>query len=56
MIAPPAFVQVDVALCEDGVSKVAYAYPRADSDHGVVVMNLDDLPPEAFPVARHLED
>ena len=54
-ITCPTFADIQVVTCEDGRSKTAYCYPRRDTDGGLVVVSLDDLPPEAFPTARHLE-
>lgn len=51
----PTFADIQVVTCEDGRSKAAYCYPHADRDDGLIVVSLDDLPPEAFPIARHLE-
>ena len=36
----PRFDQVDVVLCEDGETLIAYAYPNA-GDEGLVVVILD---------------
>jgi hypothetical protein len=51
----PTFAEIQVVTCEDGVSKAAYCYPRDDTEDGLIVVSLDDLPPEAFPTAGHLE-
>jgi hypothetical protein len=55
MITCPTFARIDVVLCEDDRSKLAYCYPNHDDDEGLVTLNLEDLPPEAFPLPR-LED
>lgn len=34
------FDQIDLVLCEDGETVVAYAYPNADDDEGLVVITL----------------
>jgi hypothetical protein len=44
----PTFAHIEVVLCEDGRSLAAYAYPHADTDDDMVMVNLDDLPHGAF--------
>ena len=35
---------------------MAYAYPCADTDEGMIAVNLDDMPPSAVKLPTHLHD
>ena len=55
-LACPTFDRIDLVLCEDGATVMAYAYPHRDHDEGMIAVNLDDLPPGAFTLPTHLHD
>ena len=55
-ITCPTFDRIDLVICEDGATVMAYAYPNAHDDQGMIALNLDDLPAEAFDLPTHLHD
>lgn len=51
----PTYAEIQIVRCEDGSSLMAYAYPDHNTEHGAIVLSLDDMPPAAFRLPDHLE-